>query len=311
MTWDRNDPRLHAAVSDLPKLPTNYKIQEECAEQDPYGRTFLAQDRSDGNRPVRIRVLSEHFRNTPKLFDRLAGQVTAQSALHDNENIATLLAAQTNDDDEFYLVSQHYVGVSLEEIIRSGSLHPNYSLRIAGKILSALEAAHREGVVHLDLAPSKIVVQPNSGYRSVLTDFIFMRLIRDHASTDDETERQFDSQQIGVHESLFNPLYVAPEQTGTRPKDERTTHRSDLFRFGVILFELLTGVHPFQGRTVADIQSRKRYGYKSVARYCPSLDSSKLDPIIGKLVAEDPKQRYGSASEVIEALRFLKPAVAM
>ena len=125
---------------------------------------------------------------------------------------------------------------SLDDLIKSsGALEPGRSVGIITQVLSALGFAHASGIVHRDIKPSNIMILQNGDVK--VADFGIARI--------DASEFTL------VGDLLGTPAYMAPEQLSGAPVD----HRTDLFAAGVILFEMLTGVKPFRGKSITEIMS--------------------------------------------------------
>jgi serine/threonine-protein kinase len=190
-----------------------------------------------------------------------------------------------------FLVMELVEGKSLDEIIKtSGLLTADRSLRIMTQVLSALGFAHESGVIHRDVKPSNIMV-----------------LEQDHVKVADFGIARIDASDFTiVGDLLGTPAYMAPEQLTGGPVD----HRTDLFAAGVILFEMLTGVKPFRGKSITEIMSlMERRGPEDITDLNSALPES-LKPVFGKALAFDPADRYGAATEFSTALQEAMSVVA-
>jgi eukaryotic-like serine/threonine-protein kinase len=191
-----------------------------------------------------------------------------------------------------FLVMELVEGRSLDEIIKtSGVLGADRSVRIITQVLGALGFAHESGVIHRDVKPSNIMV-----------------LQQDHIKVADFGIARIDTSDFTiVGDLLGTPAYMAPEQLTGGPVD----HRSDLFAAGVILFEMLTGVKPFRGKSITEIMSfMERRGPEDIRALNPALPES-LKVVIGKALAFDPAARYGAGAEFSAALQEAVGAVGM
>jgi serine/threonine-protein kinase len=193
------------------------------------------------------------------------------------------------DDGMPFLAMEFVDGRSLDVILKtSGPLDPSRSVAVITQVLSALGFAHQNGIVHRDVKPSNIMVL-NSGEVKV-ADFGIARI--------DASEFTI------VGDLLGTPAYMAPEQFAGAPVDKRT----DLFAAGVILFEMLTGVKPFRGKSITEIISfMENRGPEDIRALNPAVpDSLKL--VITKALAFDPARRYDDASEFSKAIVEAFPA---
>src|SRR5215471_19055317 len=189
-----------------------------------------------------------------------------------------------DDDGMPFLVMEYVEGRSLDQIIKSsGPLAPERGVAIITQVLSALGFAHKNGIIHRDIKPSNIMVLPNGDVK--VADFGIARI--------DASDFTI------VGDLLGTPAYMAPEQLTGGPVD----HRTDLFAAGVILFEMLTGVKPFRGKSITEIMSfMERRGPEDTRTLNPALPES-LKPVLGKALAFDPGARYGAAAEFSAALQ--------
>ncbi len=195
-----------------------------------------------------------------------------------------------DDNGMPFLVMELVEGQSLDQLIKScGSLEPRRSVAIITQVLSALGFAHRNGIVHRDIKPSNIMVLPADQVK--VADFGIARL---------ET-----SEFTIVGDLLGTPAYMAPEQLSGGPID----HRTDLFATGVILFEMLTGVKPFRGKSITEIMSFiEKRGPEDIRAFNPAVPEA-MKHVIGKSVAFDPAQRYADAEAFSRAVADAMPGL--
>lgn len=187
------------------------------------------------------------------------------------------------NEDFHYIVTEYFAAGSLELRIRN-LMNVRDSIDMFLQIAGALVAIHRAGLCHRDLKPANVMLRTNGSV--VLIDFGL-------ATTTDSTQLTRGGE---VHGS---PYYISPEQVdGTSSGDQR----SDLYSLGVILYEMLTGVRPFQGKTVYEIIS----AHKNAP--LPQLTGAleKFQPLIHKLLIKDPNLRLQNASDALAILAKLK-----
>jgi serine/threonine protein kinase len=187
------------------------------------------------------------------------------------------------DDGMPFLAMEYVEGRSLDAILKtSGPLDPARSIAVITQVLGALGFAHQNGIVHRDVKPSNIMVL-NSGEVKV-ADFGIARI--------DASEFTI------VGDLLGTPAYMAPEQFAGAPVDKRT----DLFAAGVILFEMLTAVKPFRGKSITEIISfMETRGPEDIRALNPAVPDS-LKRVITKALAFDPAQRYDDAAKFSNAI---------
>jgi Tol biopolymer transport system component/predicted Ser/Thr protein kinase len=205
------------------------------------------------DRTVAVKVARENF---SERFEREARAIAALNHPH---------ICQLYDVGPNYLVMEYVDGTPL-----TGPLPPDQALRFAAQICDALDAAHRKGIVHRDLKPANVLVT-RSGVK--LLDFGIARLA---AAADNPTV-------TSAGEMIGTPAYMAPEQWDGKPADAR----SDIYAFGCVLYEMLTG---------------KRAALERIP-----LPSSSLDTVVSACLAKDPDERWQSARDVRRALELPAP----
>ena len=186
-----------------------------------------------------------------------------------------------------YLVLEYLDGEPLR-----GPVGPVEAVRIALQISSALEAAHERGILHRDLKPANVmVITRGGGPIAKLLDFGIARMFGGAVNVD--ATRSSTGDVIGT------PAYMSPEQAQGKPLDAR----SDIFSFGSVLYELLTGTRPFDGDSTAEVLS-------AVLRDDPRPlgVSGDLQQVVTRCLSKDPAWRYQSMAEVSAALRRVTPA---
>ncbi|HZC97746.1 MAG TPA: serine/threonine-protein kinase [Bradyrhizobium sp.] len=195
-----------------------------------------------------------------------------------------------DDNGTPFLVMELVEGESLDQLIKSsGPLEPRRSVAIVTQVLSALGFAHASGIVHRDIKPSNIMVLP--GDQVKVADFGIARLEASEFTI--------------VGDLLGTPAYMAPEQLSGGPID----HRTDLFATGVILFEMLTGVKPFRGKSITEIISfMENRGPEDIRALNPAVPEA-MKHVIGKSVAFDPAQRYTDAAAFSKAVADAMPSL--
>jgi serine/threonine protein kinase len=247
------------------------------------------------HREIAIKVAAERF---SERFDR---EVRAVATLN-HPNICTL-----HDVGPNYLVTELVEGETLREWFRR-ALPIERNLEIARQVLEAVRAAHRAGIVHRDLKPENVMVRFD-GYVKVLDFGLATRIPTSrlfHAestATSDSTIVERNLQGIGNHrlslpgQILGTVAYMSPEQIQGQEVDQR----SDLFAFGIILYEMLTGQHPWPRRSPVDTLHAILHDDPPPI-HATSLMGAELAAIAQKLLRKSPAERYSLAEAVLEAL---------
>jgi serine/threonine-protein kinase len=247
------------------------------------GEIFRATDTSLG-RAVAIKVLDDRYARDANVRARFTREALAAARLSGNPNIVTIYDVGEHAERPF-IVMEYLAGGSLEERLRDGGPVPvRQALEWLEQAANALDAAHREGVVHRDVKPANLLL--DRGGRVHVADFG----IASAAGMDSLT-------QTGT--VLGTASYLSPEQA----QGERTTPASDLYSLAVVAFELFTGRRPFEADSIAaEAVAHVTGEVPSVCDVNPQAPCE-LDPVFAKALAKDPAQRYPSAAEFVAALR--------
>ncbi len=255
------------------------------------GEVYAAHDPTL-NRLVALKVVRADAR-LDKLQERFRQEAWAASALN-HPNILTIYELGETDDARF-IASELVEGQTLRQMLkaRPGRLPFIDLLNIAQQIASALSTAHAAGIVHRDIKPENVMVR-GDGYVKVLDFGLAKRSPTAQMGVDDPTILMTAP---GV--LLGTVLYMAPEQVRGLPVDAR----ADVWAFGCVLYEMVTGQSPFIGRTTADILAavldREPAPPASLRTDAPPA----LTAIITRALAKDPALRFQTMAEVADALR--------
>ncbi|MFA5910907.1 MAG: serine/threonine-protein kinase [Vicinamibacterales bacterium] len=252
------------------------------------GVVYLADD-TRLHRPVALKALPPHLFRDDRMRSRLRQEARAAAALS-HPAIATVYALEEVGEQPF-IASEYLEGRTLREELADGPLPPDRALATTTEIAQALVAAHDRGIVHRDLKPENIVRGPNGSVK--ILDFglaQFDTAAQDLASVTRLTEP-------GV--MAGTPPYMAPEQLLGQP----TSARTDQFAFGVLLYELLTGRHPFGDGSLPMIIARVLSAEPEPADAIPP----DLWPIIARTLQKKPADRFSTTAELASALEHLGP----
>lgn len=247
------------------------------------GEIFRATDTSLG-RAVAIKVLDDRYARDENVRARFTREALAAARLSGNPSIVTIYDVGEHAERP-YIVMEYLPGGSLEERLRDGGpVLVRQALEWLEQAANALDAAHREGVVHRDVKPANLLL--DRGGRVHVADFG----IASAAGMDSLT-------QTGT--VLGTASYLSPEQA----KGERTTPASDLYSLAVVAFELFTGRRPFEADSIAAEAVQHVTGeIPSVCDVNPQAPCE-LDPVFARALAKDPARRYPSGAEFVAALR--------
>jgi len=252
---------------------------------------YLAQDQLLG-RDVAVKVLHHHFAEDQEFVERFRREASSAAALSHPNIVAIFDRGEWNGT--YYIAMEYVAGRTLKALVREqGALDPVAAIEIVVQILRAARFAHRRGVIHRDLKPHNVILDEEG--RARVTDFGIAR-----AGASDMTL---------TGSIMGTAQYLSPEQA----QGLSVSASSDLYSIGVILYELLTGVVPFEGETAVAIAVKQ----VSAEPYPPSALNPALPPsldaVVLRALAKDPAQRYANADELIAALeheRQLLPALS-
>ncbi len=260
------------------------------------GDVFLAED-SELERKVALKILPEKFSVDSEGLNRFKQEAKAASALN-HPNIITVYEIGEIDGANF-MATEFIDGKTLRERMDSGRISFDEVLSIITQTAEALSAAHSAGIVHRDIKPENIMIRPD-GYVKIL-DFGLAKLTENNnpqAEAEDATRKMVKTNP-GVVMGTVN--YMSPEQARGKEIDAR----SDVFSFGIVLYEILTGKVPFEGETVTDILaaiiSSEPVSLTGMAPHLPK----ELQRITGKTLKKDRGQRYQSTRDLLNDLKDL------
>jgi serine/threonine protein kinase len=243
------------------------------------------------HRQVALKVLNARLADDPASRERFEREARTISSL-DHPHICTLHDVGREDGVDF-LVMQYLEGETLAARLRRGALPFDHGLRCALEIASALDRAHRNGIVHRDLKPGNIMLTKTG---AILLDFGVAKLVN---------ATVFGSETIAaVTEagSIVGTLqYMAPEQLEGKAADART----DIFAFGAVLYEMLTGVTAFAGGSSPEIISSIMKSEPPAVATRQPLAPPGLDRVIRTCLAKDPDDRFDTAHDLLLQLTWI------
>lgn len=248
------------------------------------GEVYLAQD-PQLNRRVALKVLPLRLADDAVARQRLRREAQAAAAL-DHPFICKIFEV-AEESGILFFVMEYVRGETLSSRLRAGRMPLQEGLRVAGEIAEAIGEAHASGVVHRDLKPANIMLSAQ-GHIKVM-DF---GLAKNIGTAELDKTRISDAESLTADGLLLGtPDYVSPEQAIGGAVD----HRSDLFSFGMILCELLTGRHPFR-------RSSSMETITAILRDPPNLTVGDVPPgliiLMRRLLAKSPEERYASMGDV-------------
>ncbi len=244
---------------------------------------YRAIDRNTGH-SVAVKVLKPEFNRDAEFVSRFQREAEAASKMT-HHNIVNLLDVGM-DGENRYLIMEYVKGKTLKDVIREkGRLHPGVAVQITIRILSALQHAHQNGIIHRDIKPQNILVHADGHIK--VADFGIARMANSSTLT------RGDSVMGSVH-------YFSPEQA----QGKGTDVTSDLYSVGVTLYEMLTGHMPFDGDNPVAIAMQHLHAVpEDIRRFSPDVPEA-ICHVCMKAMEKDPQYRYQSAREMAAELRM-------
>ncbi len=263
------------------------------------GEVYLAADKKLDRR-VAIKILNEKFSRHESNLQRFIQEAKAASALN-HPNILIIHEIGESDDAN-YIVSEFVEGKTLRETSKQGSLKLSEVLDISIQIAGALAAAHSAKIVHRDIKPENIIVRPD-GYAKIL-DFGLAKLVEQKAvGFEDDSSKQNQTTK-GVIMGTVN--YMSPEQA----KGEQVNERTDIFSFGVVIYEMIAGRTPLAGdsmsETFANLINAEPPPLSRFAEGVPD----ELQRIIDKTLRKNKDERYQTMKDLLADLKSLRENLA-
>ena len=221
----------------------HYRLTEKVGEGG-MGAVWKATDTTLG-RDVAVKFLPQLFVDDPERRARFEREAKLLASLN-HPNVAAVYGLH-EDQGVYFLVMELVAGEDLQAHLQRGALSVERTLDIAAQMASGIEAAHDNGVIHRDLKPANVIVTPEG--RVKLLDFGLAKgFERDPGSNDPSMSPTMTSAGTVAGMILGTAAYMSPEQARGKPVDRRT----DLWSFGCVVYECLTGVRLFEGDTVSD-----------------------------------------------------------
>jgi serine/threonine-protein kinase len=249
-----------------------------------------------------IKLMRPNVAADPGANERFLREARLATRIH-HPNVATLFDFSELDDGSWFMVWEYIEGTNLHELIDSrGPLSPRYAAMLAIQALMGLDAIHRAGIVHRDISPENLMItRDDEGGEHV--KIIDLGIAKQSGSGEEAKT------QTGMFVGKWK--YCSPEHLGMLPDGERIDGRADLYSFGIVLYEMLTGVPPFQADTPhAYVMLHSSERPKALRDVNPNVNASPdLERILFKSLEKDRRKRFANAREFANALEEVLPSL--
>ncbi len=261
-----------------------YEIVEELG-RGSMGVVFKAYD-PNIDRIIALKVLRPDRVTSKAFVERFLKEAKAIGRLSHPNIVAVYDVGQ--DHGTIYIAMEFLEGTPLNDLIAKGDMEIKEIIKIAFQVASALDYAHKKGIVHRDIKPSNIIITPEGDVK--LTDFGIAHI--DDPSMPHQTQ---------AGEILGTPAYMSPEQVLGRSVEGS----ADIFSLGIVIYEMVTGVRPFKGPNLAAIfNAITQISPEEPSRLRPDCPQA-LSKIIMKCLEKEPDRRFQTAGELASALQKL------
>ncbi|MBY0489254.1 MAG: protein kinase [Gemmatimonadaceae bacterium] len=273
-------------------LGDSYTLERELGGGG-MSRVFVAREHALG-REVVVKVLAPELAATVSA-ERFTREITTVARLQ-QANIVPVLTAGTSGELSYYTMP-FVAGDSLRAQLAGGApLSTADAIAVLRDVARALAYAHAQGVIHRDIKPDNILL---SGGAAVVTDFGIAKAISAARTSDGSAPSTSDGTLTQVGSSVGTPAYMAPEQA----VGDAVDHRADLYAWGVVAYELLSGAHPFAGKTGSAqwVAAHVAEAPRDLGDRRPDL-ASELVALVMQCLAKNPADRPASAGELLTRL---------
>jgi eukaryotic-like serine/threonine-protein kinase len=295
----RHSPPSGKSTADLQGLTiSHYRVLEKLGGGG-MGIVYKAEDRRL-HRFVALKFLPGNLARDPQWLSRFRREAQAASALN-HPNISTIYDIG-EDGGNAFIAMEFLKGETLKQVIARAPLRIGEILDISVQMAEALEAAHGSGIVHRDVKPANVFIC--EGGRAKLLDFGVAKITPEFSSggrpAADSIALQQDLTDTGI--AVGTAAYMSPEQV----RGDKLDGRTDLFSFGVVLYEMTTAAQPFKGNTLGAVSAAILHDNPR----SPLLVNPRLSPALAEVITraleKDRDQRYQHAADLLRDLRWVK-----
>jgi serine/threonine protein kinase len=248
-----------------------------------------------------IKLMRSQIASDPGANERFIREARLATRIQ-HPNVAAVFDFSTFDDGAHYMVWEYIEGINLHELIdQRGPLSPRYAAKLAAQALMGLDAIHRAGIVHRDVSPENLMITREVGEDAdERVKIIDLGIAKSFGKDDDKTK-------TGMFVGKWK--YCSPEHLGMLPPGERIDGRADIYSFGIVLYEMLTGVPPFQADTPhAYLMMHSQQRPKALRDSNPyTAAPPELETLLFRALEKDRNHRFATAREFANALEQLAP----
>lgn len=262
------------------------------------GEVYLAQD-TKLDRQVALKILPREFADDRDRMNRFVREAKSASGLN-HPNIITIHEIGETDGTHF-IAAEYIQGETLHTRLTQGRLNLKTTLDVAIQVASALNAAHKAGITHRDIKPENLMIRPD-GLVKILDFGIAKLLAKKAGPTDEEAATALKPQGTSPGVIIGTANYMSPEQA--RGKDVGA--QSDIFSFGIVLYEMVTGQRAFTGDNALDVIGAILHKEPTPLRQLSPELPNEIERIINKTLRKDPDARYQTAGDLLTDLKDAK-----
>jgi len=290
---EKSEPTIKKESTETPKNIGPYFIKNTIA-RGGMGEVYLAERiNEDFHKKVALKIIRNEITSTHQAARFERERMILSSLNH--PNIGQLLDGGISDDGRSYFVMEYVNGLPITTFCRQNNCDLHKRLKLFRQLCEAVQYAHSNFIVHRDLKPDNLFVTPQGNIK--VLDFGIAKILNDDVSSN-QLEKTSSGRQILTYK------YAAPEQLTNDP----ITTATDVYSLGILLFELLTGRHPFQfkQKSYTEVEHTIKNEAPPVPAHVKSkstnLSESELDSIVLKALNKNPTERYQSAQHMLDDL---------
>jgi eukaryotic-like serine/threonine-protein kinase len=281
----------------------NYEILGSLG-QGGMGQVFRARDIQLG-REVAIKVLAEEYARHEGRLKRFIAEAKATSALN-HPNILTVYGIGEENSNP-YIVTEFIDGVTLRQMLVNGPLTLSRSFDISLQTLAGLIKAHSIGIIHRDLKPDNLMITKD-GYVKIL-DFGLAKLMKEESSSGTGSDRPIETLGVTATETglvMGTAAYMSPEQA----RGQHADVRSDIFALGLIVYEMISGKHPFWRATPIDTMTAILRDEATPLSEAVRNVPQSLSDAVQRAMAKEPNDRFATMADFDAALRMSRQQIS-